>query len=147
MEIHVFSRAEIEAGVLIRCAYAVISIRDPGKHRAKVKAQVGLREVLFLAFHDAEPSANFALPPEIRPITPAQGNEICNFVRKHQQTVGAFAVHCEQGMSRSPAVAAAICEALGLDGKRFWQRHAPNRYVYHMVANAFEGAAAKPCKT
>ena len=67
MEIRVCDREEIERGLLVRTDYVVISIRDPGRPRAKVKPQCGLRDVLFLAFHDAEPSANFELPPEVSP--------------------------------------------------------------------------------
>ena len=142
MEVHVFSRAEIETGIGIKSAYVLVSIRDPGTRQAKVKRQSGLRDVLFLSFHDAEPSANFDLPPETKPITPAQADQIRAFVRKHQSTVGAIVVHCEQGMSRSPAVAAAISDALGLDSRRFWQLYTPNAYIYHAVADAFDRDAA-----
>ena len=142
MEICVCGREEIERGLLVRTDYVVISIRDPGRPRAKVKPQCGLRDTLFLAFHDVAPSANFELPPEARPITPTQADQICAFVRKHEAAVGAVVVHCEQGMSRSPAVAAAISDALGLDARQFWQLHTPNAYVYQTVADAFERSAA-----
>ena len=138
MEVFVFSREEIEAGVLIESAYVVISIRDPDKPRPKIKMQAGLREVLYLAFNDVEPSSLLEPSPEIKNITPEQADEICNFVHRHKADVGAIVVHCEQGMSRSPAVAAAISDALGLDPKRFWQLHTPNEYVYHTVSDAFE---------
>ncbi len=138
MEISVCDRAEIERGILVRSNYVVISIRDPGKKRAKVKQQSGLRDVLFLAFHDAQPSVGFELPPEMKPITPAQAKKIRDFVHRHHAAVGAIVVHCEQGMSRSPAVAAAISDALGLEAQRFWQFYTPNVYVYHTVADAFE---------
>ena len=138
MEIHVCDREGIERGIRVCTDYVVISIRDPDKPRAKVKPQCGLRDVLFLAFHDAEPSANFELPSEVKLISPAEADEIRDFVRKHEPTVGSIVVHCEQGMSRSPAVAAAISDALGLDGRRFWQLYTPNTFVYHTVADAFE---------
>ena len=143
MEIRVCDREEIERGIPVRSDYVVISIHDPGKKRAKVKPQCGLRDVLSLAFHDAEPSANFELPPEMKPITPAQADEIRNFVQKHESAIGAIVVHCEQGMSRSPAVAAAISDALGLDGRRFWQLYTPNQHVYHTVADAFDRGVAE----
>ncbi|MGC8541725.1 MAG: hypothetical protein ACP5QA_14000 [Phycisphaerae bacterium] len=142
MKILVFSREEIETGVRITSAYVVISIRDPGKPRPKIKKQAGLREVLYLAFNDAEPSVLLELPPEMKIITTAQADTICNFVHRHKADVGSIVVHCEQGMSRSPAVAAAISDALGLDPKRFWQLYTPNEYVYHTVSDAFERGAA-----
>ena len=146
MELHVFSREEIERGILIRTSYVVISISDPRKKRAKVKPQSGLRDVLFLAFHDAEPSNNFVLPPHIKLITPAQADQIRDFVHKHAATVGTIVVHCHQGMSRSPAVAAAISEALGLDSRRFHKRYAPNAYVHRVVADAFKRSPSPPAR-
>ncbi len=137
MEVHVFGRAEIEEGIRIRCAYAVISIHDPTRPRAKIKKPAGRRDQLVLTFHDTEPTIGFDLPAEIKLITPAQADEICEFVHRHKATVGAIVVHCEQGMSRSPAVAAAISDALGLDPRRFWQLYTPNQHVYHMVSDAF----------
>ena len=131
MEIRVCGREEIERGLLVRTDYVVISIRDPGRPRAKVKPQCGLRDTLFLAFHDVAPSAGFELAPEIQPITAAQADQICIFVRCHESDVGTIVGHCERGMSRSPAVAAAISDAMGLDPKRFWQVHLPNQHVYH----------------
>ena len=142
MEIRVCDRKEIERGILIRSDYVVISIRDPGKRRAKVKKQAGLRDTLYLAFNDTEPCELPQTPPEIQPMTPAQADRVCKFVRRHKSDVGSIVVHCEQGMSRSPAVAAAICDALGVNPKRFWQLYTPNHHVYHTVADAFERAAA-----
>ncbi|MDA8376274.1 MAG: hypothetical protein M0Z50_04200 [Planctomycetia bacterium] len=144
MEILVCNRAEIERGITVQPDYVVISICDPGTQKASVQRQPGLRDVLFLAFHDARPSAAFELPPEIKPFTPAQADEIRDFVRKHEPTVGTIVVHCQEGMSRSPAVAAAISDALGLDARRFWQLYSPNQHVYHTVAAAFDrGGAAR----
>jgi hypothetical protein len=57
-------REDIEEGVLVRSAYVVISIHDPDKPKAKVRKQSGLRDVLYLAFHDAERAANSVLSAE-----------------------------------------------------------------------------------
>ena len=146
MKIHVFSRKEIETGIRIKPAYVVISIRNPGEPRAKVKKQAGLRGVLYVAFSGIEPLAGLQPPPEIKKIKLSPAEEICAFVHRYRRDgIGAIVVHCEQGMSRSPAVAAAISDALGLNPKRFWQFHTPNEYVYHAVSDAFERhAAARP---
>ena len=50
--------------------------------------------------------------------------------------MGTIVVQCEQGMSRSPAVAAAICKGMGGDDQRFWRNYSPNRYVYEVVLGA-----------
>ena len=142
MKIHVFGREEIETGIRIKPAYVVISIRNSGEPLAKVKKQTGLRDVLYLAFSGIEPMEGVRLPREMKIFTPAHANKICAFVHRHKADVGAIVVHCEKGKSRSPAVAAAISDALGLNAKRFWQLHTPSKYIYKTVLDAFERNAA-----
>jgi len=138
MNIFVYSREEIEAGIIVRSDYVVISVGDPDKPRPKVKKQSGLRDVLFLAFHDAEPSASLDIPADIRLMSAEDAAQIRDFVHKHKATIGAIVIHCEQGMSRSPAIAAAISQALDLDSRRFLRDYTPNQHVYHTVLDAFK---------
>ena len=142
MEIFVFGREEIETGIVVKSSYVVISIHDPNKRRPKVKKQSGLRDVLYLAFSGIEPPADPRLSAENDFFTPAQAEEICAFVHRHKADVGAIVVHCEKGQSRSPAIAAAISEALGLDAQRFWELYTPKKYLYETVSKAFKRRAA-----
>jgi predicted protein tyrosine phosphatase len=73
------------------------------------------------------------LPTRVRALSRAQSQQIWRFVDLHKARVGAFVVHCHQGMSRSPAVAAALAVYLGLDEQPFWQEYQPNRYVYELM--------------
>ena len=139
MEIIVTDRASIEAGILVRTRYVVISIRDARSRKPKVRKQPGLIDVLFLEFDDAEPSINLALPASIRLMTPTDAKAIWEFVGLHQKTVGTVVVHCEQGMSRSPAVAAAVAKKFGLEEKRFWRDHQPNTFVYGLMLTSLPG--------
>ena len=141
MEFIVTSRESIEKGIRVRSSYVVISIRDPDKKKARVRRQAGLRDVLYVAFHDAEPAERFALPAEIKLMTPGQARKIRQFMDAHKADVGAIVVHCEQGMSRSPAVAAALCKLMGGDDRRFWREFQPNRFVYSLVLEAIDGKA------
>ena len=136
MKFIVTDREGIEAGIVVRSAYVVISIHDPGKCPAKVRKQGGLRDVLVLAFHDAEPGEGTLPPPGIRLMTADQAQEIRRFVERHKDDVGAVVVHCEQGVSRSPAVAAALCKLMGGDDGRFWREYQPNPHVYRLVLEA-----------
>lgn len=138
MKFLVTDREGIEEGVRVRSAYVVISIHDPDRPRAKVRKQSGLRDVLYLAFHDAEPVASSVLPADITLMTADHARQIWQFVEQHKGTVGTVVVHCEQGMSRSPAVAAALCRAFDGDEQRFFLEYQPNRYVYDLVT-ASEG--------
>lgn len=133
LDVIVSDRETIEAGVDVRKRYVVISVRDPGSRKPRVRRQEGLLDVLFLAFDDAEPSRHFELPPSIRLMTPKDAKEIWDFLELHRERAEAVVVHCEQGMSRSPAIAAAVAEKFGLDPTAFWREHQPNRFVHEML--------------
>ena len=133
MQFIVTDRLSIEGGILVRSSYIVISIHDPDKRRARIPKQAGLRDVLVLAFHDAEPASNMKLPEDIRLMTAEQAERIWVFFHTHVGAVGAVVVHCEQGMSRSPAVAAALCRLHGGDEMYFFKNYQPNRYIYELI--------------
>jgi predicted protein tyrosine phosphatase len=133
MNVYVTDRRSIERGFLVKSTYALISIRDPDAKKARIPKASGLRATLHLAFHDSEPSDDLDLPAEIVMPTEEHARQIWQFVDEHKDSVGAFVVHCHQGMSRSPAVAAAIATYLGLSDGRFWEEHAPNQYLHDMM--------------
>jgi predicted protein tyrosine phosphatase len=139
IELIVTDRASIEHGVLVRSSFAVISIRDTGAKRARIPKTTALRGVLHLAFDDAEPTDAMPLPALVRAMEPAQAKQIWTFVDQHKADVGAFVVHCHQGMSRSPAVVAALACYLRCDEKRFWREYAPNSYVYRLMRESMPG--------
>lgn len=132
-EYFVADRDEAERGVPIRSTFAVISISDPGTPTPKVRRPSHCLGVLHLSFHDAEPHPS--LPAGVVLISDEQAEAIRAFVEEHSDA-GAFLVHCEQGASRSPAVAAAICEANGGDPSSFFADYVPNQFVYETVLGA-----------
>lgn len=133
-----YSRREIERGIRFKGSYVLISIRDPGTPAVRIPKQCGLTDVLELQFHDAEPTSSMTLPSGIEIITEDLALQIAEFVRRHHTAVDGFVIHCEQGMSRSPAVGAAIARYLKQPYERFWRDYQPNRYVYEL---AFEALA------
>jgi predicted protein tyrosine phosphatase len=66
-------------------------------------------------------------------MTEDQARQVWGFVRQWEGQVGSIVVHCEQGMSRSPAVAAAICRAFGGDPEDFFREYQPNQYVFRLM--------------
>lgn len=136
MDFVVAGRQEIEDGISVRTAYVVISITDPGSRPARIQRPAGFRDVLRLQFHDAMPVKGFTLPADIVLMNEDHAKLIWEFVKQWQETVETIVVHCEQGMSRSPAVAAAICKALDGDGSQFFQEYMPNRYIYDLLVAA-----------
>jgi predicted protein tyrosine phosphatase len=133
MRLIVTDRESIEQGIHVGVPFALISIRDPSSPRPRIQSIPKPLGVLHLAFDDAEPAANLQLPPEIHLMTAKQAKSVWSFVRDHQPQIGAVVVHCEQGMSRSPAVAAALAKAFGEDETRFFRDYAPNEFVYRLL--------------
>ena len=133
MDFAVAGRQEIEAGVPVRTAYVVISITDPGSRPARIQRPTGFRDLLRLQFHDAVSVKGFTLPANIVLMNEDHARAIWQFVRQWQETVETIVVHCEQGMSRSPAVAAAISNVLDGDGSQFFEEYVPNRYIYDLL--------------
>lgn len=133
MNVIVSDRQSIEAGIVVRSAYVLISIRDPLKPLAKIPAQSGLRDVLYLAFDDAEPCENLVLPKDVTLMSSHHAEQIVSFVERYRDEVAAVVVHCEQGMSRSPAVAIGICHLLGQDSGKLWRNYQPNGHVIRLM--------------
>lgn len=47
-------------------------------------------------------------------------------------------IHCEQGYSRSPAVAAAVALYLGMDHNHFFDNYDPNKHVFELLKTKME---------
>lgn len=127
------SAEEIKRGIVVRTPYIVISISDPGTRRPRVRRPTALRDVLYVQFHDMEPDDGLGPRAGLVPMTRDNARAIWDFVLRYRDHVETIVVHCEQGMSRSPAVAAAICRALGGDDGQFFQQYSPNQYVYGLL--------------
>jgi predicted protein tyrosine phosphatase len=133
MQIMVSDRKSVESGISLRKPYIVISIRNPGTRKPAIPKSTMCRGVLHLAFHDAEPVNTMKLPAKVRLMTTEHAAEIWTFVQGRPKEVEAILVHCEQGASRSPAVAAAICRTLGGDDRRFFCNYTPNLHVFQLT--------------
>lgn len=133
MQFLVADRVAIESGIVVRTSYVVISITDPGSSFPTIPKTAGLRDILHVQFHDAEPLAELPLPRNVVVMTLEHAHAIWDFVHRYQNRVGAIVTHCEQGASRSPAVAAAICKYLGRDPSHFFRDYTPNRHVFDLL--------------
>lgn len=118
VNIIVTDRESIESGIVVRTRYVVISIHDSGSKRPLVPRLSGLKEVHYVQFDNAEPSTNMELPASIKLMTASDAKAVWDFVARSRKAIGTIVVHCEQVMSRSPAVAAAIANKLGQDVQR-----------------------------
>ena len=141
MRIIVTDRESVERGLAMQEPYILISIRDPEKMPVRLRHCLLCKGVLELAFHDAESVEGFVPLDTITYMTEMDAGAIWDFVHKHEGDYGIIVVHCEQGMSRSPAVAAALAKGLRLDASASWQEHQPNQYVYETVLAARDKVA------
>jgi len=136
MEFIVTDRASIEREIIVRTAYVVISIHDANKPPARIPRRVGMRDKLYVCFDDSVPEPG----SERQHMTADDATAIWNFVQRHREDVGTIVCHCEQGMSRSPAVAAALATLLCQDNRHFFEEYQPNEYVYELMLRAGEFA-------
>ena len=115
----------------------VISINDPGD--PPVKFNLPETHILRQQFHDVEDNYPADAPHVIK-FTTTHAWQIKHFILHHLQNSklnDALIIHCEAGISRSPAVAAAIANRyLGDDQyQRFFQDNLflPNKLVYNTL--------------
>jgi predicted protein tyrosine phosphatase len=138
MNFIVCDRRSIEKGIVVKTPYIVISIYDPEKPKPRIPKRLGLNGVFYAAFHDSEPDDEMPLPPNVVLMTEKQAKAIWSFVRQHWVEIGAIICHCEQGMSRSPAVVIALAESLGSDARKLKSNSNPNQHVYCLMRQAIE---------
>jgi hypothetical protein len=73
------------------------------------------------------------------PFSCEQAMKVWQFVLRHLPEIERSLVHCDAGMSRSPAVAAAISKVLtGDDSAFFGGRYRPNIRVYRTLLEAHD---------
>lgn len=133
----------------------VISIVSPNaRHPDRL---IGRDKTLFLRFHDLNPHG--VRPEHLAPykdgiMTQAHANEILRFVDDLKDRTVAqeiqfppnIIVHCEAGISRSPAVAMALSIIYGFQptpSELYHQHAAYNEYVLTMVLNQWRIGEAK----
>jgi predicted protein tyrosine phosphatase len=66
---------------------------------------------------------------------------IRNFIKEvlEDEDITTLIVHCAAGVSRSPAVAAAISQYLYGDDGNFFETQVPNKYVYEVLLKYLKG--------
>jgi hypothetical protein len=143
MEIRVYSRKDIERGILMDLQdvtpgirLACISITDPGARPARVWAHqlsnsLKLRR---LQFHDVNPVIEGNSYGVYQAMTPDHAVKVVDFLNECKDKVDLLAVHCEMGVSRSAGVAAACAKILNQDYRQFFDPpFIPNLYCYDLV--------------
>jgi predicted protein tyrosine phosphatase len=132
MDIFVYSRSALDAVRPHEVPHVIISITSSPDDVARLRLNKKCRGVLRLSFPDAEaPSALYA---EAILFSREHAMNVWTFVQQHLPETQRIIVHCDAGVSRSPAVAAALARVLNDDDSEFFGgRYRPNMRVYRTL--------------
>ena len=135
VELFVYSRSAIASVRPHDAPHVIISITSHESDVASLRTNASCAGVLRLSFVDAEtPSDQYA---EDALFSPNHATKIWDFVYDHRPRIERILAHCDAGVSRSAAVAAAIARVFNGDDAEFSSgRYRPNPRVYRMLLAA-----------
>lgn len=136
---HVYSRHDIQRlSPPFGTPHIFISISTPGDDAAKIETNEYTLGILRLWFYDSNTPfydhIQGRMVEESELFNTDQAKQILEFVKKHP-TAERIIVHCDMGLSRSPAVAAALSKIMTDDDMIFFKRYDPNMRVYRTILN------------
>ncbi|MDC3986544.1 hypothetical protein [Polyangium jinanense] len=140
MEIFVYSRGAVERVAPHDVPHVIVSISSSESDQARIPASPHCRALLRLAFADAD--AKTESIPEASLFSRAHARAIWDLVEAHLPHIERLIVHCDAGMCRSPAVAAAISKMLTGDDAEYFRRYRPNMRVYRTMLETYHDARA-----
>jgi predicted protein tyrosine phosphatase len=130
MKVH--DRREVEGnGIALEEPYVMISISCVND-AATIPHREHCKDILRLEFDDVDrpiEGMNVSL------FNKEHANKILDFFEKWENKVAWMIVHCDAGLSRSPAVAAALTRVQHRFDYDFWKRYLPNSRVYSILLN------------
>jgi predicted protein tyrosine phosphatase len=148
MDFCVYSRQMIELIKPYETGHLIISIRTPGDPKAvRLPTNKYTCGVFHLQFHDIIASTQEAEDEVERSgqyilFNEAMAKDVLLFVVAHvsdtTRPVENILVHCDAGVSRSPAIAAGLSKTVfAQDDDWLFKRYHPNRRVYRCLLNAY----------
>jgi len=139
MQIHVSSRVAVDSLIAsLEGNIATIAVTDPNSPLTCIGQPY---RILRLQFHDLDciwPQLN-----EVVYFDTGMAREVVQFVKEHIDTVDHLVIHCEAGISRSTAIAAAISEHIGKHHSYFSLYPCMNTMVFSILRVAF-GFGSEP---
>lgn len=126
--INVFMATDKKFMETIKVPFSMISIVSPDHPPYEVANNSYCKDILYLKFHDIrirkdlgkerieQINSIYEVKKEIVRFDDEHARQIIDFGLKNKEHKN-FIIHCEAGMSRSPAVALALSEILNLDKK------------------------------
>lgn len=118
---------------------AIISITDFEEDIVKFEYNNNIKGVLRLHFLDEDDMSYVRNKSKDthRLFSTGDAIKILNFVDEMIDKIEVLYIHCFAGWSRSPAIAAAICDIYELEtNTRWFFQYSPNVFVYRKLMNA-----------
>jgi predicted protein tyrosine phosphatase len=135
MKFFVYSRHAIEAIEPHDVPHIIVSISTPPDDPANIKTNEHTLGLLRLWFFDLDQVVEGTEEKDEFLFQAEQAEQILDLVATHP-TAEHFIVHCDAGLSRSPACAAAISKIMTGDDASFFRQYYPNRRVYRKILEA-----------
>ena len=128
----ILSRQEACA-LKLNMPYVLISVNEPNSGEIVFEPDANRIEILRLKFNDVfnKENTNSTL------MSRSDAHNIIDFVSKHSSTDLIYVIHCTMGVSRSPAIAAAIAATKGYDIRTFWTNFLPNSHVFGTIMSCY----------
>jgi predicted protein tyrosine phosphatase len=136
LDVWVYSRAAIERVAAHDVPHLIVSITSALDDVAPVPTNEHTLEVLRLVFLDVPAHLPVAMTDE-------DADTILDAIDRHRARLARVIVHCDAGVSRSPAVAIGIARYLGVDDAELCARHRPNPHVLDTMERATERSARR----
>jgi predicted protein tyrosine phosphatase len=108
-------------------------VTNPEKEDAEIAESSFKRAVLRLKFHDIAGNKFFKNENTEVAIDEEQAQSILSFVREHLAEIELVVCQCEEGVSRSAAIAAALSKILNGQDDFFFNNYWVNRWVYKLL--------------
>ncbi|HRH42136.1 MAG TPA: hypothetical protein PKY82_10860 [Pyrinomonadaceae bacterium] len=114
--------------------YLIIYVTDPNYSDAEIAESPNLIDIIRLKFDDVGKPSKFQFEETTDiSMSETQAKQILEFVKKYLSEVKLIVCQCEQGMSRSPAMAGALSRILQNEDEYFLQNYWANRWVYDLL--------------
>jgi len=112
--------------------HLIISVSCPGDPPARLPTWPTTLHVVRLQFSDTDSATGLHESVAHELFTREQAASILRAVKRHANAERII-VHCGAGLSRSPAIAAALTKILGGDDSGYFKRYMPNMWVYRLL--------------